>query len=237
MRALARGASETARVLLDQPLVGAVVVATGVLAGAGAVVAGQFPVIGGIAYLLLQPMVFAGLLHVGNTPADGSVSGRTYVDGVRRYTMGLLGTGLLTGVVFALLGCLAFFVVFMVGFTGAIGLTAGLVVAAAPVAVMAIALQFVDASVVVDGDGVRGAVEHSWEVLAHHPVSVLGYTAVRAVCLGLLAAVVALSFGEQAVLPSIGSGTARAALPAVGCCLAGYLGVVAHVTVYRQLRG
>lgn len=237
MKPLVRGVTETARMLVGHPLVGVAVLVTGLLAAAGALVAGRVPVVGGVAYLVVvQPVVLAGLLHVGNTAVTEKVGGRTYLDGVRHHAVGLLGAFLLTGVVFALLGGLALVVVFMVGFTGAIGLTTGLIVAAAPIAVTTVALQFVDASVVVDGDGVRGAVEHSWEALVHHPASVVGYTVVHTACLGLLAAIVGVSFGESTVLPSVGSGTAGTAVVAVGCSLFGYLGVVVHVVVYRQLR-
>lgn len=235
MRTLVRGVTETGRVLVGHPLVGVAVVATAVLAAAGALAAGRVPVVGGVAYLVVvQPVVLAGLLHVGNTAVTEKVGGRTYLDGVRHHALGLLGAFLLTGLVFALLGGLALVVVFMVGFTGTIGLTPGLVVAAAPVAVTAVALQFVDASVVVDGDGVRGAVEHSWEALVHHPATVLGYTAVRLISVGLLVAGARVLLGGPRLTdPRLGG--VDAVVVAVALCVVGYLGTVLHVVLYREL--
>ena len=238
MGAMLRAAVETGRVAVRQPRVIAATLVTGVLAPVLAVLSGLLPFVGGVVYaLVVHPILLAGLLHVGSTAVEESVGLGTYVAGIRSHYFGLLKATLLTGTIFVPLGWLAVVIIFTTGFTGVAGINAGLVVVLALFMVMGVGLQFIDASVVVDGDGASGAVEHSWEALAHHPVSVLGYTLVRVLSLGVVAGAVAVfvrggKLGFDA--PNApGTGTLAAAL-VLG--LVGYLvGGVFHALFYREL--
>jgi hypothetical protein len=238
MGAGVRAVVQTGRVAVGQPWVAAATVITGVLAPVFAVLTGAIPFVGGLVYaLVVHPILLAGLLHVSSTAVDQPVGLGSYLAGVRTHYFGLLRALVLVFVVYVPLVWLATLVVFVVGFTGAVELTAGILFALAVFTVMGIGLQFVDASVVVDGDGARGAVEHSWEALAHHPLSVLGYTSVRLVSLAVLAGAVGV-FGRGSSLV-VGSGTAPGTTTlaaALGLGLLGYLvGGVFHAVFYREV--
>jgi len=238
MGAAVRAVVETGRVVVTQPLVVVATLVTGVLAPVLAIASGLIPFVDGVVYaVFVHPILLAGLLHVGSTAVDEPVGPVTYVAGVRAHYFGLLKAVLLAGIIFLPLGWLAAVLIFIVGFTAVVELNVALAVALALFVVMGVGLQFVDASVVVDGDGASGAVEHSWEALAHHPVSVLGYSLIRALSLALLAGAAAvflrggeLGFGGP---NAPGAGTLAAAF---GVGLVAYLvGGVFHVVFYREL--
>lgn len=229
----------------------ALTVATGVLY--------LVPLVGPVVAAFLGPAFLAGFLSLAYSGRDGDADASDFLDGVGDHYLSLLGASLLLGFVMTVLGvgsvAVAAFVAPMGSGIGGGGLPTAVLVPLAVVGflllVLSVLLQFFDVAIVVDGASALGAFERSASAFATAPLSVLGYTVLRALIGGLffVAPMAALSVVATGLLSAgstaapgsglgAGAGAATLALVAVYFLVVVPLGYVAtltyHVAFYNR---
>lgn len=262
MGATVEALKDTWTVVTSQPVVAAAAIVTGLLAPVLSFGFGLIPLLGPIAFaLLVQPVLVGGLLHMSDRAMDGTVGVDTWTEGVREnYTSlaGAFGILFLVGIVFAVVAVIVLMVFGVAGvFAGGgdpasvtassmASIALGLLLVLLLAVVLGIAIQFVDAAVVVGGHAAAESVGASVRTVRDSPVSVLGYSVLRGVFVGMAflgpmlfvaGSVVGLAGGasgaDGGLLAEMGLWLV---LFAVASTVVGYLGTtVYHALYYRRV--
>lgn len=185
-------------------------------------VLGQIPLLGQLLSVFLGPVFLAGMLGTIYAGRDGSASTSDFVESLRSHYLRLLGGSLVVGGVMLVVGVgglLATVFAMSFGSTTGRGTGPAAMVGAALIPLLAIGVvlglfytvvQFFDVAIVVEDAGVVESFRRSVELLAAAPLSVLGYTVLRAVVGALFVfaplVVVASAVGGVVSAASAGSG-------------------------------
>lgn len=225
---------------------------------------GLVPLVGQLLASLLNgvvvtPIIAAGVLGMAYATSVDQGSPKAFVEAIKRRGKSMIGAYAILNLAFITLmvgGSLlvAVIAVFVLGFgtsmmqsanpqalsslvggTGLVVLGLGLLVGLV-VLFAGLVLQFVGVAVVVGGETATSAFRAAWRVFRNNPLSVLGYSALRAVpalVVGVVAAV-AFAVGQQAVGTMVGILLAAAAAVLVGAFAYAFLNAY-HVVYYRRV--